>query len=87
MRETIPYNRYEVRQLIGRGGEGERGRGTRYHAVQGWDAVCGVSPGRMSAGWSYQTGESVTCPRCLKRIIDRDLLPLEPVSPSGATHE
>lgn len=77
---TTPYNRYRIRQLLGRCSDGaERGRGIKTHAVVGgaWDALCGVSPGRMSAGWSYEDVKELTCPRCLKRVIDRDLLPVE----------
>lgn len=76
----VPYNRYRVLRLAGRCSNGfERGSGSRFHAVLGsqYAALCGAEPGRMSAGWSTHEGETVTCPRCLKKAIDRDLLPDE----------
>jgi hypothetical protein len=49
---------------------GERDGGLHFHAVIGddWEALCGASPGRRSAGWSSYPGTEVTCPRCLSKI-------------------
>jgi hypothetical protein len=47
----------------------ELGRGTIYHLVSGEVAVCGVRPGRRSAGWSDgDAGQEVTCPACRRRM-------------------
>lgn len=64
-------------QLTGRCSDGAgRDGGRLYHAVPtpnlttghvGGRALCGAEPGRLS-GWSWQVGEKVTCPRCLKRL-------------------
>jgi len=48
--------------------------GVLYHAVeatqrQGWGkAICGTQPGVRGNGWSWDPGEAVTCPACLKRL-------------------
>lgn len=63
------------RTLSGRCATGaERGRGKLVHAVKGtaypWyrPAMCGAKPGRLSAGWSEQVNEPVTCSKCLQLI-------------------
>lgn len=68
-------------QRGGRGSNGyERDRGAVLHAVPGTStndvayghqrALCGLSPGRHSTGWSCTVSgaESVSCLRCLKRM-------------------
>lgn len=70
---------YAVSTKTGRCANGaERDGGTLFHArllktdgYPKWVPVCGVAPGRRSAGWSewrpYDT-QPVTCPRCLKKL-------------------
>jgi hypothetical protein len=68
--------RIEPRKLAGRCANGlEGGRGDLYHAMeideQGigvGKGLCGAKPGRHSAGWQSEIGESVTCLRCLSRL-------------------
>lgn len=58
-------------RLTGRCANGaERDGGTIYHAIANgsWFALCGVKPGKRSAGWSSYFGDKVTCPRCLKKM-------------------
>lgn len=64
---------YGARQLLGRLRNGAaRDHGILNHAVKNneWKAVCGAKPGRCSVGWvrPYDDKESITCPRCLKRL-------------------
>jgi hypothetical protein len=69
---------YQISQLAGRCANGaERDRGIRFHARRldkdcstSWIALCGYSPGRMSAGWSdcKPLDRLVTCPRCKQRL-------------------
>ena len=57
------------RRLTGRCADGfERGGGRVWHAVraENWSAMCGVQPGRASAGWSEGKNTYLTCPRCIK---------------------
>lgn len=64
---------------IGRCANGaERDTGSIYHAVENhaWSALCKAKPGRMSAGWSSEQGERVTCPRCIKKL--KALTPTRP---------
>lgn len=50
----------------------ERDGGTIIHAVPRHSdrALCGVRPGRRSAGWSenWDCYSQATCPRCLKKL-------------------
>lgn len=84
---TLPEFKLFAAQRGGRGSNGyERDRGAVLHAVAGssaddvafgtQSALCGVTPGRRSTGWSCTVNDasSVTCPRCLKRM-DARLLP------------
>jgi hypothetical protein len=58
-----------ILKLAGRCADGfERGKGSRYHAVNGYVALCGAKPGRRSAGWSSHAGVAVTCPKCLRKL-------------------
>ena len=65
--------------LAGRCANGaEQDGGTRWHAVpaESWKALCGAEPGRRSAGWGpwdrrEAEGQEVTCPRCLKRMTNK----------------
>jgi hypothetical protein len=66
---------YEPRKLSGRCSHGgERGKGTRWHAVSSdqvpWGrAFCGAKPGRLSGvGWQDEVGTEVTCSRCRTRL-------------------
>lgn len=60
---------YEIRKKTGRLTDGcERGQGVLFHAVVGGTALCGTKPGRLSAGWSFEQGDKVTCDKCLKKI-------------------
>lgn len=64
-------NAIAARRLAGRCANGaERDGGRIWHGVSGssWVAVCGVQPGRRSAGWSSRVGEAITCPRCRKTL-------------------
>lgn len=65
-------NGYGAFQMLGRLRNGAaRDHGILTHAVKNgeWRAVCGAQPGRRSVGWvrSYND-ETITCPRCLKRL-------------------
>jgi hypothetical protein len=60
---------YRVLRKTGRCANGyERDAGRAYHAVRAGRALCGTEPGRLS-GWSDQSGDNVTCPRCLHKIV------------------
>lgn len=64
---------FAVQQLAGRCSNGaEKDAGRRWHALPltRYRALCGVTYGRRSAGWSdYEIpGQSVTCPKCAKKI-------------------
>lgn len=69
---------YQIRYLMGRCANGaERDSGTLWHAiplqendVRGSVAMCGITYGRRSAGWSdhRKLNQPVTCKRCLKKI-------------------
>lgn len=61
--------------LIGRAWNGfERDAGRIIHAVPEGSAysharaLCGVRPGRRSAGWSAYPEPAVTCPRCQRLL-------------------
>lgn len=61
------------RRLAGRCADGaERGAGRKFHALRedrhSDVAACGARPGRLSAGWSVELGESITCPRCASKV-------------------
>ncbi len=69
---------YEPHYLIGRAWNGaELDRGHVTHAVPQDSAythapaLCGVRPGRRSAGWSAYAEPTVTCPRCLRKLKER----------------
>ncbi len=60
-----------ARHMLGRCANGyERDSGRLSHAVRAdnWQSLCGAEPGRRSAGWSEYADESVTCPRCLRKM-------------------
>lgn len=60
---------YEIRKKTGRLTDGyERGKGVLFHAVVCETALCGAKPGRLSAGWSIEQGDKVTCDKCLKKL-------------------
>lgn len=69
---------FQVTWLLGRCANGsERDSGKVRHAREGraWQALCGVNPGRRSAGWhEYMLGEprpsldQVTCPKCRRAL-------------------
>lgn len=61
--------------LLGRCASGfERDKGLVIHAREilgsggAWKAVCGVEPGKRSAGWSYHHEPVPNCPKCLKKL-------------------
>ena len=60
-------------RLAGRCADGfERGRGQKWHAIpqaaEFGTALCGATPGRLSAGWYENPAEAITCARCLRRL-------------------
>lgn len=70
-REMVLVARYK----IGRCANGaERDGGYVRHAIlkNECTAVCGVTPGRSSAGWSHEAEplDKVTCPQCLKKLAE-----------------
>lgn len=69
--------KYVPATLGGRGRTGSDSSGTIYHAVRARNgapnyclhpALCGKSPGRRSIGWYAPDGQTVTCPKCLKKL-------------------
>ena len=68
-RNDPPHDEITPRRLLGRCANGsERDRGRVAHAVgRRWAALCGVTPGKRSAGWSDTAAPLVTCPRCARR--------------------
>jgi hypothetical protein len=71
MRRTVALADYRFVPLLGRRADGaERGSGRRFHAVRyaADEAICGVKPGKRSAGWSLQTADEPTCATCRRRL-------------------
>ena len=59
---------FDILRLTGARRNGaERDGGRLYHAVEGYRALCGKEPGRLS-DWSTYPGERVTCKRCVARL-------------------
>lgn len=66
-----PTKEIQPLRLAGRCADGaERDSGRLHHAVPYYQlsALCGARPGRLSAGWGSEAGESVTCLRCIRKI-------------------
>jgi len=74
-------NEYITAKLGGRCANGyERGQGVRIHAHTAVlmlstnqyvtsAALCGITPGPRSVGWTYHPGlRAVTCPKCLRAL-------------------
>jgi len=60
-----------IKQLAGRlSNECQSDLGKLWHWLVDGKSICGVSHGKRSAGWVpfYGQGDSVTCPKCLKKI-------------------
>jgi hypothetical protein len=72
---TRQIRQIDILRLAGQCANGaERDGGRLYHGVpafesgQGWIALCGVKPGRRSAGWWAHPGARVTCPKCRRKL-------------------
>lgn len=64
---------YEILTMTGRRSNGfQADAGKLYHAVEigNFAAMCGAKHGRRS-DWSMYHGDTVTCPRCLKKLAVR----------------
>ena len=62
---------WQPMEMLGRLANGaELDHGRRVHAVPNGSrrAMCNAEPGRRSVGWTRSDSDTVTCPRCIKKL-------------------